>query len=81
MNAKKANMAYWDEIDWVTEDYVKALIVRSHKEIPTGDEFEEEFDEDFDDVVTEMAKEITEFATKLLEDRIGAEFPYVDENY
>lgn len=77
MNKKKANMAYWDEIDWVTEDYVKALIVRSHKEIPTGDEFEEEFD----DVVLELGKEITEFATKLLEERLGAEFPYVDEDY
>ena len=29
----------------------------------------------------EISKQITEFATKLLESKYGAEFPYVDENY
>ena len=74
MNKKKANMAYWDEIDDHTEEYVKQLLAMS-------DRYCVDEDEDFDDIVTEMAKEITEFATKLLEERLNAEFPYVDENY
>ena len=73
MNKKKANMAQWDMIDDLTENYVKCLLSFSHKEIPE--------DEEFDDVVLELGKEITEFATKLLEERLNAEFPYVDENY
>lgn len=81
MNAKKANMMYWDMIDDLTEGYVRDLINFNKKHIPVGEEFEEEFDEDFDDVVLELGKEITEFATKLLEERLNAEFPYIDENY
>lgn len=82
MNKKKANMACWDMIDDLSDEYVKGLMAMSHKAIPQDeDEFEEMFDEDFNDVVTELGKEITEFATKLLEERLGAEFPYVDEDY
>ena len=82
MNKKKANMAYWDMIDDLADEYVKGLMAMSHKEIPQDeDEFEEVFEEDFNEVVTELGKEITELATKLLEERLGAEFPYVDENY
>ena len=82
MNKKKVNMAYWDMIDDLSDEYIKGLMAMSHKEISQDeDEFEEEFDEDFNDVVTELGKEITEFATKLLEERISAEFPYVDEDY
>lgn len=81
MNKKKANMMYWDEIDDMAERYVKQLMAYSQKEIPDGEEFEEEFEEDFDDVVMELGKAITEFATKLLIERLGAEFPYIDENY
>jgi hypothetical protein len=68
-------------IDYFAEEYVRDLISMSKKHIPQGEEFVEEFDEDFDDTVLELGKEITEFATKLLEERLGAEFPYVDENY
>ena len=82
MNNKKANMAYWDMIDDLTESYVKDLMAFSQKDISTDeDEFEEEFEESFDDVVLELGKEITEFATKLLTERLNAEFPYVDEDY
>lgn len=75
MNAKKANMAYWDEIDDLTEEYVKNLLVFGHYGILIDE------DEDEDDVILELSKEITEFATKLLTERLNAEFPYVDENY
>lgn len=81
MNAKKANMAYWDTIDDLAEGYVRDLINLSKKHIPVGEEFEEKFNEDFDDVTLELGKEITEFATQLLTERLNAEFPYVDENY
>lgn len=75
MNAKKANMAYWDMIDYFAEEYVRDLISMSNPKI----QIDEELDED--DVIMELGKEITEFATKLLTERLGAEFPYVDENY
>ena len=75
MNAKKANLAYWDMIDDLAEEYVRGLIAFSNSGIQIDE------DEDEDDVVLELGKEITEFATKLLEERLNAEFPYVDENY
>ena len=74
MNKKKANMAYWDSIDGLAEEYVKQLIAHSMPSVVIDDE-------EYDDAVLELGKEITEFATKLLEERLGAEFPYVDENY
>lgn len=81
MNSKKANMMYWDEIDELAENYIKQLMAFSKKQILAGKAFVDEFDEDFDEVVMELGKEITELATKLLEERLGAEFLYVDENY
>lgn len=82
MNKKKANMAYWDSIDDLANEYVINLMSYSQNEIPMDeDEFAEKFDEDIDEVIMELGKEITEFATKLLEERLNAEFPYVDENY
>ena len=74
MNKKKANMAYWDSIDGLAEEYVVQLIAHSMPSVVIDDE-------EYDDAVLELGKEITEFATKLLEERLGAEFPYVDENY
>lgn len=73
MNKKKVNMAYWDEIDELSEEYVRNLIAFSTKKTSLY--------EDDDDAIMDLAKEVTEFATKLLEERISAEFPYVDENY
>ena len=81
MNKKKANMMYWDGIDTLSERYVERLMAFSQNIPIYADEFEEKFDESQEDVVLELGKEITEFATKLLEERLGAEFPYVDENY
>ena len=70
---KKANMAYWDEIDELAEEYVRNLIAFSIEKTSLY--------EDDDDAIMDLAKEVTEFTTKLLEERISAEFPYVDENY
>ena len=70
---KKANMAYWDEIDELAEEYVRNLIAFSTEKTSLY--------EDDDDAIMDLVKEVTEFTTKLLEERISAEFPYVDENY
>lgn len=70
---KKGNMIYWDAIDELTENYVRQLIEFSTQRVSIY--------EDDDDTVMELGKEITEFATNLLTERICAEFPYVDENY
>lgn len=72
---KKSNMAYWDAIDGLAEDYVRELIEFSQSPIKVDD------DEDEDDVFMDISKEITELAIKLLEERFSAYFPYVDENY
>lgn len=72
---KKANMTYWDGIDALSEEYVRDLLAYSMS--PT----KVDTDEDEDDVFMDVSKEITEFATMLLEERFGAYFPYVDENY
>ena len=71
--SKKGNMAYWDAIDELTEEYVRNLIEYSTEKTSLY--------EDDDDEIMDLAKEVTEFATKLLAERISAEFPYVDENY
>lgn len=68
---KKANMAYWDHIDWLAEGYLKELLSYSMPMVVL---------EDVDNKVLEMGKEITELAIHMLE-CCGAHFPYVDENY
>ena len=73
MNKKKANMAYWDEIDELAEEYVRNLIAFSTEKTSLY--------KDDDDAIMELGKAVTEFATKLLKERISAEFPYVDEDY
>lgn len=88
---KKANMTYWDAIDALTEEYVRRLVEYSTtKDNLYGYEYTEEDIEEMDDEereeareqgIMEVAKDITEFAVKLLEDHYGANFPYVDENY
>ena len=70
---KKYNMAYWDEIDNLSENYIRNLIEFSVEKVSI-------YEDDYDDIM-DLAKEITEFATKLLEEKISAEFPYIDENY
>ena len=70
---KKYNMAYWDAIDNLSEDYIRNLIEFSTEKVSI-------YEDDYDDIM-DLAKEITEFATKLLEEKISAEFPYIDENY
>lgn len=70
---KKYNMAYWDAIDNLSEDYIRNLIEFSTEKVSI-------YEDDYDDIM-DLAKEITEFATKLLEEKISAEFPYIDEDY
>lgn len=88
---KKANMAYWDEIDHLAEIYVQKLAKYSDTKVNLyGSCYTEEDIKDMDaderkeareEGIIEIAKDITEFAVKLLEDHYGANFPYVDENY
>lgn len=73
--SKKGNMAYWDSIDNLAEEYVRQLLEFSQSPIKV------DIDEDEDNVFMDVSKEITELAVKLLEERFGANFPYVDENY
>ena len=40
--SKKANMAYWDAIDGLTEDYLRALLEFSHSPLKLVDEEEDE---------------------------------------
>lgn len=72
---KKANMRYWDAIDGLAEDYLRALLEFSYSPWQVPD------DEEEDDVILRLGKEITEVAVKMLQDNLGANFPYVDENY
>ena len=70
---KKSNVFYWDTIDRLSENYVRDLIEFSTEKVSI-------YEDDYDNLMA-LAKEVTEFATKLLEEKISAEFPYVDENY
>lgn len=88
---KKGNMAYWDAIDHLTEEYVKNLIEYSASNVNlyayeyTEEDIEEMDSEELEQArehgIMEIAKDITEFAINLLQDHYEAEFPYVDENY
>lgn len=75
MMNKKNNMAYWDAIDGLAEDYVRGLLEFSQSPLRVDE------DEDEDEMFMYVSKEITELAVKLLEEHFGADFPYVDENY
>ena len=70
---KKYNMAYWDEIDNLSENYIRNLIEFSVEKVSI-------YEDDYDDIM-DLAKEITEFATKIQKEKISAEFPYIDEDY
>ena len=73
--SKKGNMAYWDAIDGVSEDYVRQIIEFSIKELKIPEFMTE------DDVILEVGKEVTECIVNHLEKHFGAEYPIVDENY
>ena len=72
---KKGNMMYWDEIDGVSEEYVRQILEFNTKEIKIPDFMTE------DDVILEVGKEVTECIVNYLEKHYGAEFPVVDEDY
>ena len=73
--SKKGNMAYWDAIDAVSEEYVRQIIEFSVKQLKIPEFMNE------DDVILEVGKEVTECVVNYLEEHFGAEFPIVDENY
>ena len=73
--SKKGNMAYWDEIDAVSEEYVRQIIEFSIKELKIPEFMTE------DDVILEAGKEVAECVINYLEQHFGAEYPVVDENY
>lgn len=86
---KKANAEYWDKIDHTAESYISELLKFSTKEIKlAGLSYNEDGTiKNTSDIeaakahtILEISKDITEFAVKLLEEKYGAEFPYVDEN-
>lgn len=70
---KKGNMAFWDEIDEISEEFVKQFIGCAAEELELDD-----------DTITDIAKTIQ--STILDELRsydvdVNTLFPYVDENY
>lgn len=67
---KKANMMYWDGIDELTEEYVRNMLEMSVPSIVL----------EYDDILA-LGKEITDFVVAHLKKEVGAEFPFVDENY
>lgn len=86
---KKANAEYWDEIDHTSENYVSELLKFSTKEIKLAGlpynkdgtiKNTSDIEAAKEHTILEIGKDITEFAVKLLEEKYGAEFPYVDEN-
>ena len=72
---KKGNVAMWDAIDALTEEYLQKLLEFSEKKVdPDGFE-------GFEQDILDLGKEITETAVDALEKKFGAEFVYVDCNY
>ena len=68
--SKKGNMAYWDAIDDLCEDFARELCNFSVPEVDIDD-----------DEILYIANEIRDFAVKFIEKRSEAKFPFVDENY
>lgn len=75
--SKKGNMAYWDSIEQLAENYIRQLIPYSSKPIDFGNDE----DDDHATTIMEIGKEVTEFTYKLLESQYGVEFPYVEGNF
>lgn len=62
----KQNAAYWDQIDWLAEGYVRNLLQHSYPPI--------EIDAN---KAIEIGKFVTEFTVKMLEERCKAKFPVI----
>ncbi len=70
-NAKKNNMAYWDDIDECCYEAVRNVAAASRSNI----------DKDkLEDAIIEIGADIRDTIVKELE-KIGGKFPFVDENY
>lgn len=70
---KKGNVAMWDAIDNLAEEYIKKVLEYSDKKIDP-----KEIDED---TLTAIGKDVTEMVIDALEKDFGAEFVYADCNY
>ena len=71
---KKSNMAFWDSLDDMTEEFVKQYIAAAAEKLEIDDE----------DIVIEIAKRVQETVLNELENYdidTNIYFPYVDENY
>ncbi len=71
---KKANMAYWDEIDAVINKHITACIEELKNWSVTDIEVGE-------DIIFDISKNVEEKLISNLEHWGGADFPYVDEEY
>lgn len=69
---KKANMAYWDEIDEIVNKHITACI----KELKNWSVTDIEIGED---IISDISKNMEEKLISNLEHWGGADFPYVDE--
>ena len=66
----KQNAAYWDQIDWLAEGYVRNLLQYSYPPIQINV-----------NEAIEIGKFVTEFTVKMLEERCKAKFPVVGGEY
>lgn len=70
---KKSNMAFWDSLDDITEEFVKQYIASAAEKLEVDEE-----------VITEISKRVQETVLNELEGYdidTNVYFPYVDENY
>ena len=71
VESKKHNVRYWDGIDALAETFIRNLMEQSPTKLNPNK---------VEQYVTEIYKETLETALNGLE-KIGFEFPFVDENY
>lgn len=68
---KKQNVAYWDQIDHISETYIKELLKHSDPAIESLDHHD----------LIEMGKLVTEFTIDMLEKRCKVDFPVIDGDF
>lgn len=78
--SKKANMAYWDEIDDTIVEFIKEIAGFSTSDKKLSFEEGEEGTEFCDVYGDDILCDIRDMVIQYLEEK-GAEFPFIDENY
>ena len=92
---KKANVAYWDELDASVEEEVDKILkklegfsttpINLYGSCYTEEDIAEMDDEDRKEArecaVSEISKEVTSLLVEMLEKHYGATFPFVDCDY